>query len=111
MTSIEHNKPIKLSNKQTKFLRGLGHKLSPLVLIGKEGVTTNLLKAVEAELASHELIKVKIGNNSSVNKKDAAEHIPQATKSCLVQLIGKTLLLYRCNPEKDKDEQIRLPKI
>ena len=66
MKPTEQGEITALSNKQTKFLRGLGHKLSPLVLIGKEGVTPNLLKAVEAELASHELIKVKIGNNSSV---------------------------------------------
>jgi RNA-binding protein len=100
-----------LSNKQIKHLRGLGHKLSPLVLIGKEGLNDNIFQAVETELDNHELIKVKIGTNSDVDKQKAAETVPEATRSILVQLIGKTLLLYRANPKKPKDKRIFLPNI
>ena len=100
-----------LGAKQIKYLRGLGHKISPLVLVGKEGLSDNLLSAIEAELDNHELIKVKIGNNSSVNKKEAAALIPQATSCCLVQLIGKTLLLYRANPKRNKEKRIKIPNI
>lgn len=100
-----------LTGKQIKFLRGKGHKLSPLVLLGKEGINENVLQAVDTELKNHELIKVKIGTNSSVNKNSAAKEIPEATQSVLVQLIGKTLLLYRPNPEKPKEKRILLPKI
>ena len=100
-----------LSNKQIKHLRGLGHKLPALVLIGKEGMTAELITAVKKELVNHELIKVKIGTNSSVNKHDAAESIPRDTGSELVQLIGKTLLLYKANPQLPKDKRIYLPKI
>ncbi len=89
----------------------MGHKLSPLVLIGKEGINDNLLQAVEAELSFHELVKVKIGTNSSVDKKVAAATLPESTGSALVQLIGKTMLLYRANPKKPKDKRIYLPNI
>lgn len=108
--SIKKTGPL-LSNKQIKHLRGLGHKLSPLVLLGKEGLNDNVLQAVNTELDNHELIKVKIGTNSSVDKKSAAESIPESTGSSLVQLIGKTLLLYRANPKKPKEKRIFLPKI
>ena len=111
MTESEKNTSHKLSNKQIKHLRGLGHKLSPLVLIGKEGLNDNILQAVETELVNHELIKVKIGTNSSVDKKDAAKTLPESTGSVLVQLIGKTLLLYRANPKRPKDKRIYLPNI
>lgn len=111
MTESKKKTAKKLSNKQIKHLRGLGHKLSPLVLIGKEGLNDNILQAVETELLNHELIKVKIGTNSSVDKKDAAETVPDSTGSILVQLIGKTLLLYRANPKKPKDKRIFLPNI
>lgn len=111
MTESKKNTLPQLSNKQIKHLRGLGHKLSPLVLIGKEGLSDNILQAVETELDNHELIKVKIGTNSSVDKKNAAETVPEATGSVLVQLIGKTLLLYRANPKRPKDKRIFLPKI
>lgn len=111
MTEPKKNTLSQLSNKQIKYLRGLGHKLSPLVLIGKEGLNDNILQAVETELVNHELIKVKIGTNSSVDKKNAAETVPSSTGSILVQLIGKTLLLYKANPKKPKDKRIFLPNI
>jgi RNA-binding protein len=111
MTSPEQSGALPLTKKQIKHLRGLGHKLNPLVLIGKEGINDNLLQAVDTELHNHELIKVKIGTNSSVDKKKAAEIIPGTTRSELVQLIGKTLTLYRANPEKPKDKRIYLPNI
>lgn len=101
----------RLSAKQIKYLRGLGHKLSPLVLIGKEGMSAQLLEAVDAELANHELLKVKIGSNSGLDKNEAALRIPEATASALVQFIGKTLLLYRPNPDKNKDKRLQLPNI
>lgn len=111
MTPSEKSTALKLSNKQLKHLRGKGHSLSPLVLIGKQGINENVLEAVDAELTHHELIKVKIGNNSSVDKKAAAATLPQASESNLVQLIGKTLLLYRPNPEKPMNRRIHLPDI
>lgn len=98
-----------LTGKQKKFLKGLGHHLTPIVSIGKEGLTPNVLKAAQQELLARELIKIKIGNNSSINKKEAADLLPEATASILVQLIGKTLLLYKENPKIDKEHRISLP--
>lgn len=106
----EQKAPPPLSNKQKKYLKGLAHKLSPLVLIGKEGITDNLVEAVNTELTHHELIKVKVGSNSGTSKHEAAEVLPGLSSSSLVQLIGKTVLLYRKNPKKDKRERIYLPK-
>lgn len=110
MTTKEKKQTQALTSRQVKHLRGLGHKLSPLVLIGKEGISEGVIDAAQTELATHELIKVKIGSNSSVAKKDAAELIPNATASSLVQLIGKTLLLYKANPEIPKEKRVYLPK-
>jgi RNA-binding protein len=99
-----------LTGKQRKFLKGLGHHLTPLISIGKEGLTDNVLKATSQELLARELIKVKIGNNSTVNKHAVMELLPQATGSILVQLLGKTLLLYKENPKIEKDHRIALPR-
>ncbi len=99
-----------LSGRQKKFLKGLGHDLSPVIQIGKEGITEGLIAAIEIELLRHELIKVKIGNNSGVEKIETGQIISEATASNLVQLIGKTLLLYKKNPKLAKEERIPLPK-
>ncbi len=102
--------PSPLSSRQKKYLKGLGHALTPLVLIGKEGISASLLAATALELLRHELIKVKIGNNSGLEKNETARILTAATGSSLVQLIGKTLLLYRQNPKRAKEERISLPK-
>jgi RNA-binding protein len=110
MTNLENKIAFILTGKQKKFLKGLGHHLAPLITIGKEGLTDNVLKATKQELFSRELIKVKIANSSSINKHEAAEILPNATESTLVQLLGKTLLLYKENSRIDKDQRISLPR-
>ncbi len=97
-----------LTNAQKKYLRGLGHSLSPLVYIGKEGLADSVINAIDEALERHELIKVKIVNTDKISKHEAADLVPQRSRSQLVQLIGKTLLIYRRNDKKKKD-QIKLP--
>ncbi len=98
-----------LTNAQKKFLRKLGHGLNPVVYIGKEGLSETVAGAIDEALDSHELIKIKIVNTDTISKQEAADRVPVLTGSQLVQLIGKTLLVYRPNKKKKKDEQIRLP--
>ena len=107
---MEKSQPQALSNAQKKFLRKLGHSLNPVVYIGKEGLSDTVILAVEEALDAHELIKIKLVNTDKISKHEAADRIPDLTRSQLVQLIGKTLLVYRPNKNKKKDEQIRLPK-
>lgn len=104
------NKAPSLTNAQKKFLRKLGHGLSPVVYIGKEGLSETVVAAIDEALDFHELIKIKIVNTEKISKHEAADQVPEVTRSQLVQLIGKTLLIYRRNNKKKKDEQIRLPK-
>lgn len=110
MEKKEEKKLPTLSGKQKRYLKGLGHALSPLVYIGKEGLSESVIEATAKELLHRELIKVKIGSNSEIGKNEAAELLPVATQSCLVQLIGKTLLLYKKNPKRDKEQRIVIPK-
>lgn len=98
-----------LTIRQKKFLKGLAHSLSPVVKIGKEGITGGVIETIENELLYRELIKVKIGNNSNVGKTEAAQLIPEKTGSSLVQLIGKTVILYKANRKRQKDKRIILP--
>lgn len=99
-----------LTGKQKKFLKGLAHDLPALVQVGKEGLSGSLIDATNLELTRRELIKVKLGKNSGVEKDQAGLALSEATKSSLVQIIGKTLVLYRANPKRKKEERIRLPK-
>lgn len=110
MTSKKTPDAPTLSTKQKQYLKGLAHSLNPNVQIGKEGLTSNIIKTVSEELLYHELIKVKIGNNSGLEKHATSQAVAEQSKSALVQLIGKTIVLYKPNPEIDKDSRIKLPK-
>ncbi len=104
------NPPEPLPGKQKKFLRSLGHHLTPRVIVGKEGISENLIQSCNESLGAHELIKVKLGQNCPVEKKEAAIENAARTKSHLIQLIGKTVLLYKQNPDIPRDQAIRLPR-
>lgn len=103
------NKNLYLTGKQARHLRGLGHSLSPTAMIGKEGVSDNLLLALEAVLTAHELVKVRVQDGCPHERAEAAELLAKATKSRIAQIIGKTFLLFRENKELKEDKKISLP--
>ncbi len=105
MNDLE-NQQATLSGKQKKQLRGLGHHLEPVVYVGKEGVSPALIQSAVSALKAHELIKVKLGQNCPSGKKEAAELLALKTGACLVQLIGKMVLLYLDNPDLPGDKRI-----
>jgi RNA-binding protein len=95
-----------LSGKQRHFLRGLGHTLEPVVQVGKDGVTDAVAAALSEALATHELVKVKLGPNTPDERHAAADELTARTDSELVQVLGKVILVYRAHPEKP---EIKLP--
>ena len=103
------NKKLYLTGKEARHLRGLGHHLSPLIMIGKDGVTDNLNTALEEVLAAHELVKVKLQDACPYARVEAAELLAQKSKSRIAQIIGKTFLLFRENKELKADKKIQVP--
>ena len=99
----------KLNSKQARFLRGLGHHLSPLAMVGKEGLSKSVLKSVNDIITAHELIKVKVQNNSPLDRKEVAAEIAAKTGATVSQIIGRIILLYRENPDLDPEKKIKLP--
>ena len=84
-----------LSEKQRRYLRGLAHPLSPVILLGKEGLTDAVAKETVRALHDHELIKVK-GTGGDRDARDAAfAALAQRTGSALVHRIGNVGVLYR----------------
>lgn len=110
MSTDSSDKKVDLTTKQRQYLKGLAHPLTPLVQIGKDGMSAGLVSMTRQELLHHELIKVKIGSNSGLEKHAASQSLAEMTDSHLVQLIGKTIVLYKKNPKKPKEKRIYLPK-
>jgi RNA-binding protein len=96
-----------LTGKQRRHLRALGHHLDPVVQIGHEGVNEAVVHETDAQLQTHELIKVKVGETSPQSRHEAAELLASRTQAQVAQVLGRTALLYR--PRKD-EPRIVLPK-
>ncbi len=107
--SKRKQKQPKLTSKQNKYLKGLGHHLSPLAMIGREGISKSLVTAVNDVLKAHELVKMKVQNNCPIDRKEVAVNIGEATGSAVVQILGKTILLYHENADLDPEKKIVLP--
>ncbi len=108
-TSLKASAMTTLNNKQKQYLKGLAHSLVPLVQIGRDGLSEGVVEMVTRELKIRELLKVKIGGNSGLEKHEAARNLAETTESHLVNLIGKTIILYKRNPRRAKDKRIVLP--
>ncbi len=87
-----------LTGKQRKYLRGLAHGLSPVVLIGVKGLADEEIRAVEEALCAHELIKVRFLDHKD-EKKELAGAIAEATGSAVAGIIGHIAILYRPHPD------------
>ena len=91
-----------LTGKAARHLRGLGHDLSPIVQIGKEGITDSLVAATNAAMLTHELVKVRVLAEAPLDRKDAAAELADKTGASLAQVLGRTFLLYKRHPKKPK---------
>src|SRR6478672_13360034 len=80
-------------------LRAEAHHLSATVHVGQHGLSPSLITSLDDTLRTHELVKVKLGKNAEVKPKDAAGALALATKSEVIQVIGRTATFYRENPD------------
>jgi RNA-binding protein len=99
---------MKLKGSQRKYLRGVAHASKPVVQIGKEGLSENVMRAIDAALESHELIKVKI----AAERDEREQFVPviEERLDCeCVGTIGRMAILYRQQADSDK-RKIQLPE-
>ncbi|HEY0921110.1 MULTISPECIES: ribosome assembly RNA-binding protein YhbY [Rheinheimera] len=95
-----------LTNKQKQFLKAKAHDLKPVILLGGNGLTEGVVAEIEVALSFHELIKVKVPTEDREQKVLIMDAIIRETKADKVQVIGKTLVLFRQSEAK----KIQLPR-
>ena len=93
---------MKLSESQKKHLRGLGHALKPVLMVGDAGLTEGVLAELESALAHHELIKVRVRAGDRAARDATIEELCNRGQALLVQRVGNVALMYRRNPEKNR---------
>jgi RNA-binding protein len=95
---------VELRGKQKRFLRAMGVTMDPILTIGKDGVTDNVLMQANGVLTARELIKGRVLQTSPETPDATAAAIAEATESELVQVVGRNFLLYRRNEEEPRIE-------
>ena len=97
-----------LKGSQRKYLRGMAHSYKPLVQIGKEGLSKNVLGAIDTALEAHELIKVKIAAERD-QREQFVPVIEERLECECVGTVGRMAILYRQHPDLEK-RKITFPK-
>ena len=96
-----------MTSKQRAYLKGLAMTMDPILQLGKGGRTPENTAAVEEALAARELIKISVLQNCLEDPREMAQVLAERTRSQVVQVIGKKIVLYR-EGKKDK-KKIILP--
>lgn len=96
-----------MTTKQRAYLKGLAMNIDPIYQVGKASLTPELTKGLDEALEKRELIKVSVLNNCMDDPREIAEVVAERTRSEVVQVIGKKIVLYR---ESKEHKKIELPK-
>ena len=95
-----------LTERQKKLLRGLGHQLKPVLMVGDAGLTDGVLREFNSTIAHHELIKVRVRVGDRSGRDQIINDLCERGDAALVTRIGNVALLYRQNED---DPKIPLP--
>ena len=95
-----------LTSTQRRALRARAHSLSPVVMVGDAGLTTPVLNEIHRNLASHELIKIRVMSDEHAARDRFMGEICATLHAAPVQHIGKILVIYRPRPA----EAVTAPK-
>ncbi len=97
-----------MTSKQRAYLKSISSTYEPIFQIGKGSITPEVCEAVSEALTARELIKVSVLKNCADDPKDVARMIAERTRSQVVHVIGRKIVLFRQNPKKE-DRKIKLP--
>ena len=95
-----------MTSKQRAYLKGLAMTMDPIFQIGKASLTPEIIDAVREAIDKRELIKISVLKNCFDDPKELAQILAERTRSEVVQVIGKKIVL--CKQAKE-DSKITLP--
>ncbi len=96
-----------MTSKQRAYLKSLASTMEPIFQVGKSSLTPELTKAIDEAITARELIKISVLKNCFDDPKEIANIVAERTRSEVVMVIGKKIILYRIG--KNKKKKINLP--
>ncbi len=89
-----------LNSKQRATLRSLASTLDPMIIIGKDGLTDNVLEQIEKQLYAHEMVKVSVLEGAEQSAKDYLHQVADKLKAEEVCSIGRKFVVYKLSNKK-----------
>ena len=96
-----------MTSKQRAYLKSLASSLEPIFQIGKGSLTPEVTDAISEAFNKRDLIKIAVLKNCFDDPNEIAATVAERTKSQVVQVIGKKIVLYK---ESKDHKKIELPK-
>ena len=96
---------IQLTPAQRKDKRAEAHHLSPVAMVGAEGLTPAVVKEIDTALTAHGLIKVRVFSDERPTREEFLNTLAERLNAAPIQHIGKLLVLWRPIPPKEKAER------
>ena len=96
-----------MTSKQRAYLKSLAMVMDPIFQVGRSSMTPELTNAIAEALTARELIKINVLQNCADDPKEIAQILAERTRSQVVQVIGKKIVLYK--EGKDDKKKIVLP--
>ena len=101
---------IVLTTQQRKVHRAEAHHLSPVVMIGADGLSAAVLREADAALNAHGLIKIRVLGDDRDAREQMYQQIADELNAVPIQHIGKLFVLWRPIPEKEREiDEDRMP--
>lgn len=96
-----------ITSKQRAYLRAMANTMETILIVGKGGISAEVIKQADDALTAREIFKGKVLETAEENVREIATFLAEKTHADIVQIIGTKFVLYRKN---NKNPQINLPK-
>ena len=101
---------IELTPAERREYRAAAHHLDPVVLVGGDGLTAGVRKEIDAALNAHGLIKIRVFGDDRAARELMYQELAAELNAAPIQHIGKLLVLWRPQPEKERTvDENRMP--
>ena len=89
-----------LNSKQRAKLRSLASTFDPMVMIGKDGLTDNILEQIDRQLFAHEMVKISVLDGAEKSAKEYLHEVADALNAEEVCSIGRKFVVYKMSNKK-----------
>ena len=89
-----------LNSKQRAKLRSLVSTFDPMIIIGKDGLTDNILEQIDKQLFAHEMVKISVLDGADKSAKEYLHEVANALNAEEVCSIGRKFVVYKMSNKK-----------